>query len=504
MRKGYRAAAVLTASVMLLTACQNGNTTHEPETMEVDDDGGQRSSAGGRAIADFIGGLLGKGENGNSEYSSGVSSDIDWESSYDYESSWSDSSSDWYSESGQEEQENQDDGTLTILTWDTNSDVQKMVDYFIEMKGYDRYKVNIVTVPDAYDAVNGGYNNYFYGDEDIDLVILEGDYADNFIDTDWLMPLSDIGLFRSDFSDAFQYTLDLGTNQNQDLMAVTYAPAPGGFLYRSDLAKQYLGVNSPEEMQEKINSWGEFMDTARELYDSSNGEVKISASLSGLWQAYRCKAVPWVQNGEVVYNPNAEYFMDIANSLYSDNYVEDAERWYEGWYMSVYGGEALGEFVPSWGLLDYEYSLAGEMSNKGKADLAFCMGPEGYYWGGTMIAVADKCNDPTLAREFIEMFCTDTYYMGDFYERTGIFMNSHTVANSYHPYNSYLDNDDYNDWLVKSADRVIAKGHSMYDSRIADRFYDAVLEYCKGSSYDDVMDSFQKDIVTYYPDLYFD
>ena len=90
-------------------------------------------------------------------------------------------------------------------------------------------------------------------------------------------PLSGLGLTREDFPNAFEYTLDVGSFRG-DLKAVSYNACPGAFLYRADLAEQYLGVDSPEEMGVLISSWDDFAETGKLLAEKSDNAVAIQST----------------------------------------------------------------------------------------------------------------------------------------------------------------------------------------------------------------------------------
>ena len=73
-----------------------------------------------------------------------------------------------------------DDGeTLTILAWEENSDIVKMVDFFLKEKGYDASKVKFVGVGAKGENARDGYKQYLLGDDDAldridDLLDLDG------------------------------------------------------------------------------------------------------------------------------------------------------------------------------------------------------------------------------------------------------------------------------------------------------------------------------------------
>ena len=75
----------------------------------------------------------------------------------------------------------------------------------------------------------------------------------------------------------------MGTDQNGVLKGASWQAAAGGYCYRTDLAEQYLGVTTPEEMQAKVADWDTFWATAKEVYDASGNKTAMADTLGGVW-----------------------------------------------------------------------------------------------------------------------------------------------------------------------------------------------------------------------------
>ena len=137
--------------------------------------------------------------------------------------------------------------------------------------------------------------------------------------------------------------------------------------------------------------------------------------------------------------------------------------------------------------------------------MEFCKGPGAYYWGGTTFVVANKCDDPTLAREFLEYTCLNVDFMREYAEESGAFVNNRAVVSSMSPYNSLLGGEDYYKWLAESADEASAYGHTQYDSEIAYSFISSVKNYIDGTfTRDDAIREFKLSVAEKYPSLYID
>lgn len=428
-----------------------------------------------------------------------------------------------------------DDGDcLTILTWSGNSDTKTMVEFFLEKKGYSADKVKFVGVGENGEAARDGYRQYFLGDEDADLIIMDADWVQDYVCSDDTLSYESIGLSKSDFPDAFSYTLAFGTDESGVLKANSFQATPGGFVYRADLAKEYLGVETPEAMQELVKDWDTFEATAKKVYETSGGKCSLQSTEGGLWQVFQSnRNQPWVVDGKLVMD-NAEDFYDIAKRMSDDKGIAGVGQWSAAWYASVFNGDAMGDFAPTWGLTTNAGSILYNFANETKEQQAvdengnpkvddegkpvmeivavngsessdkmkICEGPSGWYWGGSYIGVAKKCNNKTLAKEFIEFFCKDADSMKAYAEKTKDFVNNKTVMGSLDSGNTLLGGQNHYAILSKVMDNLNLEGKiTKYDSKIKGLFNDSVNGYINGefSTKEEAINSFKLKVAEAYP-----
>ena len=64
-------------------------------------------------------------------------------------------------------------------------------------------------------------------DDKIDLFLVEADNALKYVDTDYTMPIKDLGITDEDLSKQYQYTKDIVTDSNGTLKGVSVAGLPG-------------------------------------------------------------------------------------------------------------------------------------------------------------------------------------------------------------------------------------------------------------------------------------
>ncbi len=403
-----------------------------------------------------------------------------------------------------------DDGeTLTILAWEENSDIVKMVDFFLKTKGYDESKVKFVGVGAKGENARDGYKQYLLGDDDADLMIYDADWVADYINDDSLTVGYDaIGLTKADFSEAFSYTLDFGTSDAGVFKAASFQATPGGFVYRADLAEQYLGVKSPAEMQELVKDWDTFQATGATLYEKSGGKTSIQATEGGLWQVFQSnRTQPWVVDGKLVMD-NAADFYDIAKGMLDNNSLANVPQWDAAWYNAIMDGTALGDFVPTWGLTTTGGgSILENFTNQDEAlgkNMAICEGPSGWFWGGSYFGVAPKCDNKTLAKEFIEFYCKNADSMAAYAAETGDFMNNKKVMSEATTSNKYLNGQNHYEILVKVLDKLdLSNKLTKYDSVIKAKFNNSVAGYLDGTyaTKDDAIAAFKGEVATAFPEI---
>ncbi len=395
-----------------------------------------------------------------------------------------------------------EDGTLTVLTWSGNySAAKNFADQFVEKKN-GSVDVEVIEIGDHGEQARDEYRQYLKTDKDADIIMLDSDWVPEYTNSDYTVPLSEIGLSKSDFPDAYDYTLTFGTNEKGEFSAVAYQAMPGAFVYRSDLAKKYLGVNSPEEMHELIKDWDSFISTGKTLSSKTGGKVALQSSMYGLFQVFRCNMDPWVKNGKLN-TSNARESLTLVSQMRSDGSVTNVPAWSMEWYQTIYGGSALGEFLPAWGLYPGEYTVINNFSDQGRVDMALCEGPESWYWGGTYFAVTSKCNDPSIAKEFLMFTCGDYDAQMKYLSKEMDFVNNKKVNSNFSLSNDILDDPVYYQILNRSLEGYDINVPTTYDSMLDSVLYNMAYGLLDGTyaTVDEALQEFIETAKICYPNL---
>lgn len=420
-----------------------------------------------------------------------------------------------------------DDGDkLTILSW-TGADLEAMIKLFCQETGHSESEITWTQVGTSGGEASNQYTQYLSGDGDADLLCLEADWILKYLNDDSITaPLSALGIDESAYSDAFPYTVAIGNGEDGVLKGASWQCAPGGFVYRTDLAKEYLGVDTPEQMQELVSDWDKFADTAKKVQAASEGKTSLTATEGGLWQVYSAnRTKPWVVDNKLVLD-NAADFIQIAKDFSDNKYITDVTQWSPSWYTVGQDGTTMGYFFSTWCLTNSEggqlYQAEGIKEIKDDGTLvgsesagkyAICEGPTSYFWGGTWLAPTVKCDNKSLAKEFVEFFTTNAETMQKYAEISGDFVNNKTAMDniiaSGANKNALLGGQDQFAVLKINADKINMEGLiTKYDNAIKEDFNNAVQEYIKGTAgYDSVeatLEKFQDKVAADIPDLQWD
>lgn len=395
-----------------------------------------------------------------------------------------------------------DDGDkFTIITW-TTADLDNM------FKAYDEAgDKNTTGIKPEYQLVGSSgteameqYSTYFDGGNDVDLYCAEAGWILSYItDSKYAAPLSEIGLYSNDYSDAYQYTLDVATNDGE-LMGATWQAAPGGFVYRTDLAKDYLGIENPDDMQSAISDWDKFWDTAKTVYEKSGKKCKMADTAGGVWQAYSTAMnKTWVKDGNVLDTDGCEDYVNMINDAYNNHYIDETQQWTDAWFAEGQDDSTFGYFFSTWCLTSGAQleQASGGTSGATYGKYNIVTGPCNYFWGGTWLVASPKCDNATAAHDFVKYFTADEEAMESYANTYGDFVNNKTAMDAVASgdYKNPALGDQNQFTVLKDAADGITLSSTMtkYDQQIKDQFNTAVTDNL-GTDADTVMSAFKDNV----------
>ena len=259
--------------------------------------------------------------------------------------------------------------------------------------------------PDTGSAIEGADPN-----ERIDLFVVDESYLRDYVESGWSLDVKEgAGLTEKELSDQFLYTQQMATDGSGRLKAVSWQATPGVFAYRRSIAKEVLGTDDPEKVQEAVSDWESFAETAQAVKEAGY------YMLSGYGDAYRVYAdnvtSAWVEDGALNIDPHLEEWAVQTREFAENGYTHGTEQWSDEWRADHTGdGEVFGFFYSSWGI---HYTLQDKAEGETDGDVtsatgdyAVCRGPEPSHYGGQWIVAAAGSDDVELAGSIMrELTC---------------------------------------------------------------------------------------------------
>ena len=189
-------------------------------------------------------------------------------------------------------------------------------------------------------------------DDKIDIFLIEADYALKYVDSPYTLDVkADIGLTDEDLAGQYKYTQEIATSADDKLKAVTWQATPGLFAYRRSIAKDVLGTEDPDAVQEALADWDKFNAVAEQA------AAKGYYMLSGYDDAYRTfsnnVSAPWVaDDGEtVVVDANLMKWVDQTKLYTEKGYNHKSSLWDATWAADQGPtGKVFGFFYSTWGI----------------------------------------------------------------------------------------------------------------------------------------------------------
>lgn len=338
------------------------------------------------------------------------------------------------------------------------------------------------------------FNNKFQAGDVMDLYFVEADWALMFInDDEKTLALDKLGFTDDNFADIYAYTDEIGKSSDGVRKGISWQAAAGGFAYRTDLAEQYLGVKTPEEMQAKVGTWDDFKAAAKTVTDATGGKTALCDSLGGLWQVFAAgRTQPWVDSSDTLQiDDSCKEFAELAKELWDEGGVTQIDQWGPDWIPMGQTDNVMGYFVSTWGFGDT--ILAGAAGGEGGTTYGkwnVCVGPQEYFWGGTWMVVNPKTDNGEECQSFIKTFTVDDASIKEYALNKPEYCNNMTVmadivANPDYKDTYVLNNlqgQNYFEVLDESVKGVDLKGLvTPYDATIKSKFLETVKEsYAKG------------------------
>ncbi len=359
-------------------------------------------------------------------------------------------------------------------------------------------------------------------DEKIDLFVADEAYLRDYVESSYTLDVKgDLGITNEELEDQFPYTLEIATDGEGKLRALTWQATPGVFAYRRSIAKEVLGTDDPGKVQEAVSDWERFGETAEAMKESGY------YMLSGYDDAYQVfadnVASAWVEDGALNVDPHLVQWAELTREFAENGYTRGTEQWGDEWRADHAGsGEVFGFFYSSWGI---RYTLqkkaegdtdreeedsddggdAEDDAESAYGDYAVCMGPEPCHFGGQWIAAAKGCDNLRLAASVMRALTCDQETMKkitlEIHEFTNTVSGMQEIAQSGYSA-GVLGGQNPVPAYLEAAKKLTQNHTTSYDEDLDLGFRVTMREYITGgTSLEDALELFEKTALLRYEEL---
>lgn len=342
-------------------------------------------------------------------------------------------------------------------------------------------------------------------DDKIDLFLVEADYALKYVDTDYTMPVKDLGITDDELSNQYQYTKDIVTDSNGVLKGVSWQGCPAILFYNREAAKEIFGSDDAETVQAKVADWDTFTATAEEVKAAG---YNMTATVNDTYRVYSNNvSTPWVVDGKIVVDDNLKAWVDNSKKMVDAKQTTTEELWSDAWSAGFYPeGKVFCYFGPAW-LINFSMAadVDGSIANQG--GWGATVGPQGFYWGGTWICGATGTDNPSLVADIMRQMTCNEEIMIDIVKADDDFVNNQSAMEKMASDASYqskvLGGINPLGLYAEGAKKIDLSNLSPYDQGCNEEFQNAMKNYFDGNAktYEEALEMFYKAVEEKYPEL---
>ncbi len=389
------------------------------------------------------------------------------------------------------------DNVINIFS--QTDELPRLIERYQELHPDFPYKIQMFNFSTADMDFHAVLDQYLAGGEDIpDIYCVESYHVPKYSRGDsskYATPYKELGIDLDNLineADIAQYVIDMGTNQEGEIVSLAYMGSGGAFIYRRSIAMSVWGTDKPDIIKDKIGpGWDKFFEAVAELKAKGYG---IVSGVGDIWHSIENSAQkPWVVDGKLYIDPKREAFLDYAKELIDKGYSNNTYNWRDEWFYDMKGSgekEILGFFGPSW-LVNYilEPYSGGEVIGEGTyGDWAICQPPVGFFWGGSWVFVHRDSHYKEYIGNLIKWITLDSsesglqYYWANSGD-DGVLraVASGTVMKNSEGTLEFLGHQDMFEEFYLAAKLANGKNRTHYDETINSYWLEQVNEYTVGN-----------------------
>lgn len=340
----------------------------------------------------------------------------------------------------------------------------------------------------------------------VDMFLAEADYILKYVNTSLTKDIESIGV--DDFSQAYQYTVSIGTDRTGVVKAASFQCCPAGMVYRRSIAQEVLGVSEPAAVQALVDSWSKFEAVAAQM--KAEGYY-MTGSYADTYRVFSNNAdKPWVDENKNIQIPTpVSAWMTQAESFVANGYTKTEGVW-DGGKTTEFaaGGKVFCTFGPAW----YYNFCMGTAMGTGEdhvggtyGDWGLIAGPQAYFWGGTWLLCPSAGSNDSLVSKTMKAFLNDEAVIENLVKVDSQFSNNKKVnakvATDYENEdkgNGLLGGQNDTKVWVDMADSIQVRFSTIYDQQCNEGLQTAFVKFLKN---DEEINTKAKALADFYADL---
>ena len=338
-------------------------------------------------------------------------------------------------------------------------------------------------------------------DDKIDMFLAEADYILKYTDSEYTQDVEALGV--TDFSNAYEYTVQAASDANGTVKGVSFQCCPAALIYRRSIAKDVLGTDDPAEVQAKLDSWDKFNAVAA---DAKAKGYLMTASESATFRVFSNNGeTPLVNDkNELTLNDAIKAWQAQAKDFSDKGYTQTCDIWSDECTAQMFkDGKTMCYFGPAW---YYNFSMGNAQDpEKGcPGDWAICEGPQAHFWGGTWLLAATGSDNPTMLADVMNTFINDEEVCTNLVKNEMQFSNNQSVnaACAAEGGNDFLGGQNDTAVFVELAKNIKFENKTIYDQLLTEGLQGYWREYCDGEvTEEEAMSNYYKYINEKYPEI---
>ncbi len=340
-------------------------------------------------------------------------------------------------------------------------------------------------------------------DDKIDLFLVEADYALKYVDTDYTAPVADFGLTDADLAEQYDYTKKIVTDSNGVLKGVSWQACPAIMFYNREIAKEVLGSDDADKVQEAVKDWAAFKATADKLKDAG---YQACSSVNDTFRVYSNNvSSKWVDGTKINIDKNIENWVNDSKALVDAGEAGTHDLWSDDWSKGFFkDGKVFAYFGPAW-FINFCMSCDQEGSVGIDGGWGATVGPQSFFWGGTWICGATGTDNTALVGDIMKQMTCNADIMKDIVKQDDDFANNKKAM-------AEMASSDYTSKVLgginplpmymEGAEKIDLSNLSAYDQGCNESFQNAMKDYFLGNAtYEEALDNFYKSVIEKYPEL---